>query len=127
MTGEVRVTTLSDAAGTGPATLTGQEGAKVRGMANTSASLLGASSLNISSLTDLATGYIQWSMTSAFVDRYYTIAGIPRSVSTPGANFTTIRNSDTPTASSVKTQNYSWDGNTVDCPETGLAAFGDLA
>lgn len=61
---EIRATTISDTAGTGPITLTGQSAAKAWLEASSSASL--NNSHNISSGTDNGTGNYTYSFVSSF-------------------------------------------------------------
>ena len=61
---EIRVTTVSDTAGTGPVTLTKQSAAKAWLEASSSASL--NNSYNISSGTDNGTGNYTYAFTSSF-------------------------------------------------------------
>ena len=66
---EIRATTISDAAGTGPITLTGQSAAKAWVNFNQSGTDTINNSLNVSSLTDSGTGltYINFSSAMAYV------------------------------------------------------------
>jgi len=73
---EIRVTTISDAAGTGPVTLTKQYAAKAWCVWN--AAVAPASirkSENISSLTDNGQGDFSFAYTNNFADSNYTISG----------------------------------------------------
>ena len=64
---EIRATTISDAAGTGPITLTKQSAAKALAKFNGQSSPLSLdSSQNVSSLTDTATGRPQVNFTTSF-------------------------------------------------------------
>lgn len=62
---ELRVTTVSDAAGTGPATLTGQSAAKAWVNFNGTGTIAARDSFNVSSLTDNGTGNYAYNLTSA--------------------------------------------------------------
>ena len=72
---EIRATTISDAAGTGPITLTGQSAAKAFANFNGTGSLNIRSSLNGSSITDNGTGKHALNFTSSFSDTNYMPVG----------------------------------------------------
>ena len=65
---EIRATTISDAAGTGPITLTGQSAAKAWVNFNGSGTVATRDSVNVSTLTDLGTGHYGVSFTNYMVD-----------------------------------------------------------
>ena len=72
---EIRVTTISDAAGTGPVTLTKQQAAKVVLLAKQSdASIL--YSFGVSSLSDDGTGKTTVTFATAFSSANYAITGL---------------------------------------------------
>ena len=62
---EIRATTISDSAGTGPITLTGQSAAKAYVRANGDAVVQDSQSFNISSSTDHGTGDYSHSLSNA--------------------------------------------------------------
>lgn len=62
---EIRATTISDAAGTGPITLTGQSAAKAWVNYNATGTVAIRDSVNVSSLTDISTGVIDTNFTTA--------------------------------------------------------------
>ena len=68
---EIRATTISDAAGTGPITLTKQSAAKAWLFYNGSGNSV-RDSFNVASVTDNATGDFTKNMTSAFATANYT-------------------------------------------------------
>ena len=68
---EIRANTVSDAAGTGPATLTGQSAAKAWVNFNGSGTIAARDSFNVSSLTDNDMGYYTVSSTNAFNNSNY--------------------------------------------------------
>jgi len=124
---ELRATTISNLAGAGPATLTGQEGAKVRSRHNSSGSELG-SSLNVSSVTDHATGDATVTFTNAMAtanDFSFTMSSHSDAVT--GANIVTVDNIWTPTASTVRKHNFGHSGSPVDPVSACLIVHGDLA
>ena len=63
---EIRATTISDAAGTGPITLTGQSAAKAWCYFNGSGTVAVVNSFNTSSLSDLGTGDYQINVINSF-------------------------------------------------------------
>ena len=72
---EIRATTISDAAGTGPITLTGQYAAKAWINFNSTGTPAARESANISSLTDVATGRFTLNFTDAMTDANYAVVG----------------------------------------------------
>ena len=71
---EIRATTISDAAGTGPITLTGQSAAKAWVSFNGTGAAAIVTSQNISSLTDNATGDYRVFFTNSFSAEQATVA-----------------------------------------------------
>ena len=72
---EIRATTISNAAGTGPVTLTGQSAAKAWVNFNGTGTAAIQQSMNISSLTDLGTGVYSVSYSNVFnYTRHATVA-----------------------------------------------------
>ncbi len=77
MASELRVTTLSNATGNGPAALTNQAAAKAKLLFSQSSTLFTGGdnhSLNISSSTDHATGIFSINYSSNFTDKAYPAA-----------------------------------------------------
>jgi len=89
---DLRAATISDLAGTGPATLTKQTAAKAWFNLNGSGAIAGRASANISSYTDNGTGDYTGNMTSALTDANYSIYG------TANNGFGTIYPNDAGTA-----------------------------
>ena len=125
----LNVDTLTDAAGTGPVTLTKQSAAKAcfgvnlagstyRGIANNT---LSTESLNISSFTDGGTGSPTISITSVFSNAQYVNATDAQ------ANNNTGNIGQNSTASSIQVVQKDADSNTsIDTLSFGVL-FGDLA
>jgi len=67
---EIRATTISDAAGTGPITLTGLEAAKAAVAMTSAAAVAGNFSLNISSLSDEGVGDYRINFSNSFSGTY---------------------------------------------------------
>jgi hypothetical protein len=78
---EIRATTISDAAGTGPATLTGQYAAKAWVNFNGTGTVAIRESGNVSSITDENTGDYTVSFTTAMTDVNYCTNTTPDSAS----------------------------------------------
>ena len=70
---EIRATTISDLAGTGPATLTKQSAAKAWVNFNGQGTVAIDASFNVSSITDSSTGQYSDNFTSNFSDSNYTV------------------------------------------------------
>jgi hypothetical protein len=104
---EIRATTISDAAGTGPATLTGQYAAKAWVNFNGSGTVAIRESGNVSSITDNGTGDYTVNFGSAFADANYCVASI---LGYTGANSGSdvlihLNNATAPTSSLVRLAN----------------------
>lgn len=67
----LKVTTVSDTAGTGPVTLTGQTAAKAYARWSMSGTAANVDSFNVSSLTDIYTGICKQTLTSSMSDANY--------------------------------------------------------
>jgi len=68
---EIRATTISDAAGTGPITLTKQSAAKAWVNFNGTGTIAIRDSANVASLTDLGTGWYAVNLTNSFSSADY--------------------------------------------------------
>ena len=115
---EIRATTISDAAGTGPITLTGQSAAKAWGAANMSTTALRTNNFNVSSLTDGGTGQPRFNLTNAMSDDDYVVVG-----STSAYDYSAIP----VTSSQMQSYGVTSTGNFNDWPSHQAVAFGDLA
>lgn len=117
--GEVRATSVSDLAGTGPVDLTGQSAAKV--WARYDASSVVSDSFNVSSTVDGATtGQTTVNFTNNMSDSNY--AAIGTCNGTTGDRFATISNQ---TTSSYDT--FTYDATVRSDQPVGTLAAGDLA
>jgi len=88
---EIRATTISDAAGTGPATLTGQYAAKAWVNFNGNSGAVIRDSENVSSTTDNATGNYTVSFTNSLSDTNYCAnVSIARGATTTGAGSVSV-------------------------------------
>jgi len=114
---EFRANTISDAAGTGPATLTGQYAAKAWGNLTGNGTAALADGANVASITDNGTGDYTFSYTNVFADANYCFTS-------GGSNGTRIANvgindSNPALAGSVRVQSYP-QGNTVAADGTNV-------
>lgn len=90
---EIRATTISDLAGTGPATLTGQYAAKAWVNFNGQGTVAIRASGNVSSITDNGTGNYTVNFTTAFSDTSYAgVTGLQRLLTSDFVNLGFNRN-----------------------------------
>ena len=115
---EIRATTISDSAGTGPITLTGQSAAKAWGAANMSTTALRTNNFNVSSLTDGGTGRARFNLTNAMSDTDYVCVG-----STSAYDYAAVPI----TASQFEAAGVNSTGNYYDWGSHQGVAMGDLA
>ena len=73
---EIRATTISDAAGTGPITLTKQSAAKAWVNFNGTGTVAIQDSLNVSSVTDSNTGHYRLTFASSMGSSYYSATAL---------------------------------------------------
>ena len=121
---EIRATTISDAAGTGPITLTGQSAAKVYSNIFGGGTVSIRQSLNLSSLADNGTGNYTLTFTNAFDFAEYDtqVTGDANDAQTGCASVT-----ETNTVSAIRTRYYNTGGVVTDCIYGGTTIHGDLA
>ena len=139
---EIRANTVSNAAGTGPATLTGQYASKVWVNFNGKGTVAIRDSQNVSSLTDNTTGDYTVSYTSNMLDanHSFSINGISANYSVRGGAYLGTKVDDllnTNTASFYSSSSHTIDcaygaysaGNAsaLDADTVCLQTFGDLA
>lgn len=117
---EIRATTISDAAGTGPITLTGQSAAKAWATLGGSFEIL--DSFNVSSSSDLGTANSQITYTNSLTGN--PSASVEADASTAAAWFTSIDSLGTSTASAVT---FNTSGSLIDGRPTYYIVAGDLA
>tara|TARA_R100001163_G_scaffold31216_1_gene24462 strand:+ start:323 stop:682 length:360 start_codon:yes stop_codon:yes gene_type:complete len=117
---EIRVTTVSDTAGTGPVTLTKQSASKAWARFNGSSfSTSGDSTFNITSLTDDGTGDYTITIASDFSNANFVQLS-------SGNEFNTL-NDGANTAGTMQFGNYNNSGSRTDTARCFVAGFGDLA
>lgn len=117
---EIRASTISDAAGTGPITLTGQSAAKAWFIIDGTGTVAFLNSFNLSSVTDQATGTYYGTMTSAMSGDALWAANIT------GTEFV-ARTSGSNTDSIIYAIARNNSNSPVDDAEVSGAAHGDLA
>ena len=127
---EIRATTISDAAGTGPITLTKQAAAKAFANFDGTGALTIRSSLNGSSITDNGTGRHALNFTSSFSDTNYMPVG------TASSTGNSVEYNHRFEVSGITMTNAGWkeiqtlnDGNVgyLDVTHLSILCHGDLA
>lgn len=119
---EVRANTVSNGAGTGPATLTKQWAAKAVVAVNQQGTQAIIHSSNISSITDAGVGITDANLTSAMSSSNYTPLVASRRV------LNWLDGGDSNTQISTKmTLNHVENTSTADTNQVSAAGFGDLA
>ena len=121
---ELRANTLSDAAGTGPATLTGQSAAKAWGACNSAGTEQYAGTFNVSSITDSGSNGKDFSLTNSFTT--IPLFAIGRQGISAWSHSTGFINYGTAnvTSSNVSARYYS---SSYDDSDGSFIAWGDLA
>ena len=116
---DIRAGTISDAAGTGPITLTGQSAAKAWVNFNGTGTVAIRESFNVGSVTDLATGSYQPQFTDSFANANY-------SWHLSTNNFTCAISGNR-TTSSANVESLTSAAQNVDTSLVTVTFFGDLA
>ena len=122
---EIRATTISDAAGTGPITLTKQSAAKAWLFYNGNGSAV-RDSFNVSSVTDNGTGDFTKNMTSAFASANYTAVGSSGTALSDHRLVTTNFNA-APTSSATRLRSHYNSSSAQDDNYISHTSHGDLA
>jgi hypothetical protein len=117
---EIRATTISDAAGTGPITLTGQSAAKVFANYGTVTSTSIRDSLNVSSLTDNGSGSTEINLTNSFANTNYAYLG-------EGSEYHLAVGNATKAVSSFRMTTFNSSHSLTDANQVSPIAIGDLA
>ena len=118
---DIRAGTISDAAGTGPITMTKQSPAKAWVNFNGVGTVAIRDSFNVASITDVATGVQEVNYTNNFANVGY--AACASSTAGGATHFTT----NVYTNSTVRTTTSGSSGNASDAGIVTVAANGDLA
>ena len=122
---EIRATTISDAAGTGPITLTKQSAAKAWVNFNGTGTAAIRDSFNHSSLTDHGTANYSNTVSSAFDNANYVVTAMAQDTSV--GDVISFDNGTAPTATAVKIYNFTTGSSVADCARICLSYQGDLA
>ena len=127
---EIRATTISDLAGTGPATLTGQSAAKAWASYSNTATATIDNSLNVSSITDNGVGDATFGFSTSFSSAAYAspVDNHANAVGNSNAYIGSTR-SNTKSASTVRCVSV-YDPGTVtgnDGDNQSFVCMGDLA
>ena len=124
---DIRAGTISDAAGTGPITLTGQSASKAWVTFKGTATQAIEGSQYVSSLVDNGTGDYTINFTSSFSSINYAYAGMGGKNTTSQVCVTQPRNLSAPTVSSIRHQTLIADTSLADARVASITYHGDLA
>jgi hypothetical protein len=122
---EIRATTISDLAGTGPATLTGQTASKAWISLNGESTISVRGSANVSSITDISTGTYDVNLASSLTDANYSLVGMCTSDTAGnfGSVILCVRTSSPPTSSFFRLASSGDNGSSVDVAYVWAAAI----
>ena len=125
---EIRVTTVSDTAGTGPVTLTKQHAAKAWVNFNGTGTIAARDSFNVASLTDSSTGNYSVNFSNNFSDGNYASVATQGNAdaSNPGSLGTHTVGHTASNLSSIETCNSNT-GSNNDWAQISHISHGDLA
>ena len=121
---EIRATTISDAAGTGPITLTGQSAAKAWAFFTTKTTTTLLGSINVSSLIDGGTGSTEIYFSNTFINDDYAASAI---AGDPGISTAFGTDVGGRTSSVFQVQTRSTANANIDCARVSVTFHGDLA
>lgn len=123
---DLRVGTVSDLVGTGPATLTGQHAAKALSSFNQTNVIIDYS-FNVSSITDRAAGAFTVNYTNSFNSIKTVNSGIAEDVYVSSYDDFSSGGVDPRSTTSTMYRNRSGANSSSDSPYTSQAVWGDLA
>ena len=123
---EIRVTTVSDTAGTGPVTLTKQSASKFR-VHHSGDSPTTNESFNMSSLADNGTGDYTYTFTSGFNTAYYSATAMSTEDGTIGYVTMYYSRGYGRSAANLRVQGIDEGNSFEDGAYTSVVAHGDLA
>jgi len=121
---EIRAAAISNEAGSGPITLTGQAATRAMCSVNQVGTISTRSSLNVSSLTDVIVGHSTVTYTNAFVSALY---GATQGGGNNGITAGICRNLAAYSTTSIRMDNITTSGTFADLPQTDVFVIGDLA
>jgi hypothetical protein len=126
---EIRTSTVSDLAGTGPVTLTKQSAARAWGNFYGTGTVSLRESINISSIVDNGTGDYSFAFTNAFASATYSQLLTGSNLNGSGWGFLTIKDATTiPSTTGYRTQGLGAPNvGFTDMGSSSMATFGDLA
>ena len=125
---EIRATTISNAAGTGPITMTGQSAAKAFAAFDQTGTQSIRNSQNISSITDVNVGISAFAITSSFVDANWAHVACSGENAGGGNRIVGLTGAyGALTASSVTFRNFTFSSVSNDDNRISFALLGDLA
>lgn len=126
---EIRANTVSDAAGTGPVTLTGQSAAKAWVNFDGTGTIAARDSFNVASLTDNGTGDYTVNFTNAFADVNHAPHVTAQRNVAAGSLVAVLYGGTSPvqTASSIRVLNLTFTPAFEDAQVSSACSFGDLA
>ena len=124
---ELRANTLSDAAGTGPVTLTGQSAAKAWVNLNGTGTVATRDSYNVSSLTDNGTGAYSIGFTNAWDNVNYSASGAAGSSAFSTNVYVTSPRASVPTTSATTIGSKTDTNSPADSEYVQVSYNGDLA
>ena len=119
---EIRATTISNAAGTGPITMTGQYAAKAWVNFNGTSTVAIRESGNVSSIADNGTGSYTVNFTTAMVDGNYAVTGTATRFDNQQPNFIGIADS-TPVTNQFQLNSMDDNGVAYDSLYACIAVF----
>ena len=124
---EIRANTVSDAAGTGPVTLTGQYAAKAWMNLNGTGTIAIRDSFNVSSVTDNGTGAYTQSFTNALLNGNYCTNATGTHDNGSYVSWGTVANDTPPSTTAFRGDYLNNAGTLVDVSFAQTSSFGDLA
>ena len=126
---EIRATTISDAAGTGPVTLTGQNAAKMWINMNGTGTIAIRDSQNVSAIVDRATGLYSASFTTVMSDANYqtNVTGGGISGATGDETFSNVGDGTPTSATTYFISRSNSTGSVFDVLFMNASVHGDLA
>ena len=124
---EIRATTISNAAGTGPITMTGQYAAKMWANLNGTGTIALRDSFNTSSATDYSTGYYGFNLSSSMSSANYGMSLDRASNGNSNPNYVMTGQSIYYSASAFRALTNGATGGVVDSDYVFSSLNGDLA
>ena len=121
---EIRATTISNAAGTGPITLTKQSAAKAWVNFNGTGTVAIRDSENVTSLTDSGTGTYSYTVSNSFANTNFSCQGTSHAV---GAAWMCSPQTFADSTSAARFYVVTSSGGAGDASQCDGVAFGDLA